>query len=182
MADAAPPAGAVFREANTADVASLAALARRAFCETFTDPGVSLGLNYPPEDLAAFLDSAYAPSAVSEWLADKRALVFVCEFEGELVGYAHAGPCSLPQPGATELDGELKRLYVLRAHQGKRIGPRLMRASLDFFSSGQRVFLGVWSGNLKARAFYAKFGFRDVGAYKFAVGEALDDEVIMGRP
>jgi hypothetical protein len=108
MADAVD--SLTIRTATHADISAISALARRAFCETFTDPG-SLGLNYPPEDLAAFLDSAYAPSAVSKWLAEQ---VFVSEADdGELVGYVHAGPCSLPQPGTTELDGELISLTMV---------------------------------------------------------------------
>ena len=44
------------------------------------------------------------------------------------------------------------------------------------------IWLGVWSGNDKAQAFYAKRGFAKVGEYRFRVGETLDHEFIMRRP
>jgi ribosomal protein S18 acetylase RimI-like enzyme len=44
------------------------------------------------------------------------------------------------------------------------------------------LWLGVWSGNLKAQAFYAGYGFEKVGEYAFPVGATRDHEFILRRP
>ena len=45
----------------------------------------------------------------------------------------------------------------------------------------RRVWLGVWSGNVRAQQLYASRGFTKVGEYRFRVGETLDHEHILRR-
>jgi len=173
----------VVRPATAADAAALSALARETFVETFVS---GFALPYAADDLAAFLEASYAPSAVAAWVADADAQVLVAARAdgGDLVGYAHVGANSLPQPEARAGDGELKRLYVRRGLQGSGLGRRLMDTAMALLlarDAARVIYVGVWSGNLKAQAFYARYGFALCGAYKFAVGNTLDDERIMVR-
>ena len=41
------------------------------------------------------------------------------------------------------------------------------------------VLLSVWVDNARARAFYARRGFVEVGAYVFRVGDHADDDRIL---
>jgi RimJ/RimL family protein N-acetyltransferase len=43
------------------------------------------------------------------------------------------------------------------------------------------VWLGVWSGNDRAQAVYARRGFRKVGEYGFPVGDWTDHEYILRK-
>jgi hypothetical protein len=43
------------------------------------------------------------------------------------------------------------------------------------------VWLGIWSGNVRAQAIYAACGFVPVGTYRFPVGSWFDDELIYRR-
>src|SRR5690348_6968598 len=101
------------RDAEPADAPALAALAARAFRETF-------GANYPPEDLESFLASAYALPKIAHELEDPVYRCFVAEDGEGLAGYAllHDGavePCvTTPDPI------ELERIYVLQ--RALRIG------------------------------------------------------------
>ena len=168
---------AVIRLAHPDDVAALAKLAEATFCETFVE-GFAVG--YPEADLDAFLTTSYAMEKVAAWIADPRGQVLVAEADGRLIAYAQAGdndlPCALARPG----DGELKRIYVSRAAQGTGIGRTLLERSLDWLGA-RPIYIGVWSGNLKAQRLYGHYGFEKVGQYQFAVGATLDDEVILGR-
>ena len=106
------------------------------------------------------------------------------EAGGKVVGYALAGPCGLPHPLATPDQGEVNRLYLLKAWQNGGLGGRLFDAVVAWLlSRGPRaIWIGVWSENHGARRFYARRGFEKVGDYDFAVGGTLDHEYILRRP
>lgn len=77
---------------------------------------------------------------------------------GEIVGFASAGPCRDPDRPAS--GAELYALYVLAAHYGTGAGAALLDAALQ----GAAASLWVLDDNPRARAFYAKHGFRADGA------------------
>jgi len=165
------------RLARREDAAALARLAEETFRETFVGGFI---LNYPEDDLAAFLQASYAVERVAGWIADPSGQVLVAEADGALVAYAQVGDNGLPCPDARPGDGELKRIYVSKAAQGAGLGRALLERSLAWL--GERViYIGVWSGNEKAQRLYRHYGFEQVGAYQFRVGATLDDEVILRR-
>jgi len=43
------------------------------------------------------------------------------------------------------------------------------------------ICLSVWSGNERAKRFYARYGFTYVCPYAFMVGEQADEDVIMRK-
>ena len=43
------------------------------------------------------------------------------------------------------------------------------------------LWIGVWSGNLKAQKLYAAHGFEKAGEYQYPVGAWMDDEFILRR-
>lgn len=77
----------------------------------------------------------------------------VCEDDGKLLGYAifHLlGP-----------DSELLSIATRTSEQRKGIGSQLLKAGLDKLTeNGDQCFLEVRDGNVKARAFYEKHGFK----------------------
>jgi len=116
-------------------------------------------------------------------LAHPQCATWLLEREGEAIGYALAGPCDLPHPDVTPSDGELKRIYVLRGHQGGGRGTMLLKTALDWLEKdGPRpLWIGVWSENLGAQRLYGRLGFEKVGEYRFPVGETRDREFILKR-
>lgn len=163
------------RRATADDAALLCALAERTFVETF-------GHLYPPEDLAGYLATAYPVALQRQQLQSGDYAAWLLEVQGEAVGFAFAGPCGLPHPEATAADGELKRLYVLRAHQGGGRGSQLFDAALHWLQSpGRTLWIGVWSENFGAQRFYARHGFDKAGEYEFPVGNTRDKEFILRR-
>jgi len=171
---------ASIRRATPDDVEALAALKLATFRETFVD---GFAISYPPQDRAAFELASYAPAAIAAELADPDHATWVAEADTRLLGYAHVGPCKLPHPEVRPGAGELYQLYLRGAAQGVGIGRQLLTVALDHLAQTRPgpVWLGVWSGNLRAQAVYAAHGFERVGAYRFPVGSWFDDEFIYRR-
>jgi len=168
--------GPVIRRALPADAAALAAIGRATFTETF-------GHLYPPQDLAAFLKANHTEARTASDLADPAKATWLVEAGEQLVGYALAGPCALPHAEVAAEDGELKRLYLLKAAQNGGVGRRLLATALEWLErDGPRtLWIGVWSENHGAQRLYRRFGFIEVGAYDFAVGATADHELILRR-
>lgn len=170
------------RPATPADVPALSALAQRTFVQTFVE---ELGVPYPQGDLEAHLEKAYGLAATQRLVEDASLLLRVVDTGGgALGGYVLAGSCQLPHPEAHATHGELRRLYVAHECHGRGYGRDLMREAFAWlratFEGPQ--WIGVWSGNLKAQAIYAKLGFAKVGEYDYPVGSWLDHEFILRRP
>lgn len=171
-----PLQGPVIRRAGPADAARLAAIGRATFTEAF-------GHLYPAADLEAFLDEAHTETRARADLADPAKAAWLVEAGGRMLGYALAGPCELPHPDVAPGDGELKRLYLLKAAQTGGVGARLIAAVIDWLErDGPRtIWLGVWEENLGAQRLYRRWGFTPAGAYDFWVGGTVDHELIFRR-
>ncbi|MFT3968388.1 MAG: GNAT family N-acetyltransferase [Sphingobium sp.] len=173
------------RRAVPEDVRALALLKRTCFHETFVE---GYGIPYPQEDRVRFEAQSYGEGPVAAELADPAHATWVVAGEGgDLVAYAHAGPCKLPHADVRPGELELYQLYLRQGLKGGGLGRALMERALGWMegraaaADGGRQWLGVWSGNDRAQRFYARFGFRQVGTYDFAVGDHRDHEYILRR-
>ena len=129
------------RTATSADISSLWDLRTRAVRETCAS-------HYTDELLAAWV-AAPMPSSMPRMVEAGWALV--AEDEGGLIGYAMVD---------LEL-GEVDAVFVERAHQGRGVGRRLLRA-LEEMAGAQgfgRVFL---TASLNAVPFYRSAGYEPV--------------------
>ena len=170
----------VIRPAVDTDAAALGALGRETFIDTFV---AGFGIPYPAEDLTAFLDASFNAGAIRAKLNEPGAAWWVAERDGELLAFANTGPNTLPHPDARPSHAELRRLYVAKRAQGLGLGTKLLAVALEWMETHTDgpLWIGVWSGNLKAQKLYAAWGFEKAGAYQYPVGRWLDDEFILRR-
>ncbi len=171
---------AVIRPAEDADAAALGELGRQTFIDTFV---TGFGIPYPAEDLAAFLDASFSAETIRTKLREPGAAWWVAEKDGRLLAFANTGPNTLPHPDARARLAELRRLYVSNPAQGTGLGTRLLETALAWMEAHTDgpLWIGVWSGNLKAQKLYAAWGFEKVGEYQYPVGRWMDDEFILRR-
>lgn len=163
---------AVIRSATSADAPVIAALARQTFSDTF-------GHLYSAENLAAFLAIHTTENWAAE-IADPAFAIRLAESDGEPVAYMKLGPPSLPfTPPSGAI--ELRQLYVVARHHGGGLARALMdQAVAEARARGcTALYLSVFTDNPRARRFYARCGFVEVGPYAFMVGDQADEDVVM---
>ena len=164
------------RRATLQDAELLAELGARTFSETFA-------VDNTPENMAAYLAKAFAPTQLAADLADPRCIFQIAENDGTAVGYAMLRNEAAPEQITGERPIELVRLYVSRASLGSGIGAALMQACIEV--SRQRghetIWLGVWEHNHRAQAFYRKWNFHEVGTHVFILGDDPQTDLLMQR-
>ncbi len=166
----------VFRNADLSDVDIVAQIA----IETFVDKFAHL---YSLSDLQTYLRLAYNSDAIAQTLTDPGASTPLLYGDKELLGFALIGACGLPHPEVLPGDGELKRFYVKPGYTGRGLGSKLYdEAERQLLQNGPRtLWLGVFSDNPGAQAFYQRRGYVHVGEYEFPVGETRDREFIFRK-
>ena len=166
-------------KANAATAAQLADLGRRTFQDTF-------GATTPPADMATFLAETFGPELQLAELQDRDTTFLLAHMQAGLVGYAKLRDNSaLGLPAGQDPAGrlEIERLYVRDDWQGTGLGAALMRGILALAEQLHcaAVVLGVWEKNDRARAFYQRFGFREIGAHDFRLGQTVDRDLILRK-
>lgn len=161
-----------FRSARTGDGDALAAMATQCFCDTF-------GPLYRQADLDAFLSQAFGPAGLPAQIDDPSYAIRLALEDGAIAGFAKLGPCALPQPAPRDA-AELKQLYVLKAWQGSSVSTGLMDWVIETARTqgADCVVLSVFVDNHRAKRFYARYGFVEIGKAPFPVGEQIDDDRI----
>jgi len=161
-----------WRDASLEDAALLGAIGRQSFTETF-------GHLYTPENLAAFLVNHSEANWRAE-LADPEFAVRLGFVDGVNAAYAKLGPPKLP----FEAQGptiELKQFYVLKPWHGAGLAGEMMAWVLAEAArrGAGAIHLSVFTENVRAQRFYARYGFVEVGRYAFMVGSHADEDIIM---
>lgn len=161
-----------YRDAELGDAAAL----RELFAESFVDTFAHL---YRPEDLQEFLDG----NSEAKWeanLSDPQVAIRIAEMDGVLAGFVELAPKKLPyETSAPAL--ELRRLYLRRIAQGRGVGDELMKWVLRQAAErgARELVLSVYVDNHRARRFYGRYGFEEVGKYDFMVGRHADEDLIL---
>lgn len=172
MSDAAAPS---IRVATAGDATALAALAERTFRDTFASSNTV-------ENMRLHCARNYGAAIQAAEIADPRRTTLVADVGGRLVGYGQLRWNATSCLGATR-PAEIQRIYVDRPWHGAGIAHALMSRLLDAARAGgaDRVWLGVWEHNLRARAFYRKSGFEDVGEHAFVLGDETQRDLVVAR-
>lgn len=162
------------RRAAADDAQALSRLGAETFTATF-------GHLYSRENLDKFLAKNHSAAVYRALLADPQSAVWIAEDgAGRALGYAVAGPCTLPVPGLRANSGELGRLYLVKEAQGSGLGGKLLDLALGFLRRNYSyIYLSVYRDNVKAQRLYRRAGFSKVHEYLYMVGDHADPEYIM---
>lgn len=155
------------KRATTADANLISHLSIITFEDTFRGTCTD-------EDLQSFAEYAFSPVAVLNELKDEDDLYFIAWYNTVAAGYMRLKEDYHDYPVIKKYKAlELKRIYVLKEYQSKKIGAALMAYALQLAKEKnyEVVWLGVWEHNYKAQTFYKKWGFIDTGdTHLFPIG------------
>jgi len=162
--------------ATAEDAALLATFGAKAFRDTFGEANTA-------EDMDQYVAANFTPEKLHEELTDPSS-VFLTVYDGTtLVGYVKLRTGHEPTELASQRAIEIERIYADAAYLGKRVGLTLMDAAMHHarLNKYETLWLGVWEHNIKARAFYEKFGFETFGSHIFMLGTDAQTDLLMKK-
>jgi diamine N-acetyltransferase len=137
----------------------------------------------PAVHLEPYLARAFTPAQAAVELSDPLVRLLVVEEAGEVGGYVklQLGPSPGAVRGARPI--ELVRMYLLPPWYGRGAGGALMTHTLGAARSVacDVLWLKVWDRNERARKFYARRGFRDVGETSLALVPGVAESTLSMR-
>jgi ribosomal protein S18 acetylase RimI-like enzyme len=165
------------RHGTSTDAPQLAELAARTFREAFA-------ADNRPEDTALHVAQSYGVTQQSNELQDPDLVTLLLEVDEQLAGYAQLRFGAVPESVAGDAPAELWRFYIAQPYHGKGAAQALMTKVEEeaYRRGGRTLWLGVWERNERAKAYYRKSGFVDVGSHVFMVGTDAQTDRIMVRP
>lgn len=164
------------RTATLDDAESIASLGADAFVAAF-------GPSNPADVVAEYVADAFAPARVAEQIADPGATWVIAEHDGVVVGFAHLQLDQAPPEVTGRLPIRLARFYARPDRIGTGVGRALMLRCLDVANEHgcDVAWLGVWEHNSRAIAFYQRWGFTEVGAETFRLGDDDQTDLVFQR-
>ena len=147
------------------DTAAMREVAIRSYYDTFADSNT-------PADMESFLSDNYSLTKMeSEFYETNSALYLAIENE-KVIGFLRLRKNNEVEHTLGINTIELQRLYIHTAHQGKRVGYKLMEKAMEYATQHdfEWIWLGVWERNFKAQEFYNKWGFERFGEHVFQMG------------
>jgi len=170
------PPGLMLRRATVADADALAAFGRRVFDDWYRPDNTA-------EDMELHLAATYGADLQRAELESSDVTVMLV-LDGEAIaGYAflqrglRVAVVGGPDPWA------VVRFYVDRPWHGRGVAGALMTAAAAEARAGgcRTLWLTAWEQNPRARAFYAKVGFHDVGTDTFLLGRSPQVDRVLVR-
>ena len=162
------------RRGTAADAAAVKDLFHRSYGATF-------GHSYKPGVMEQWLEESCTEARFADELQGAGFATFMGEDEsGRLLGYCTLGPYDI-QPETTKRWWVLRQLYLDEGAKGTGLAQALLeRAADEARARGyEELYLTVWVENHRARRFYDRNGFEEVGHYAFVVGDQVDDDRIL---
>lgn len=161
------------RQATGADAPRVRDLFCRSFAATF-------GHLYPPHELQEWLAGCTEAQFAVECSSAAYASFLGEDAAGRLLGYVTLGHQHLGIAPAARW-WVLRQLYLEEAAKGSGLADALFREAV---AEARRrdvaeLYLTVWVDNHRARRFYDRRGFEEVGRYAFRVGSTVDDDRIL---
>ncbi|HEX5577527.1 MAG TPA: GNAT family N-acetyltransferase [Gemmatimonadaceae bacterium] len=167
---------AMIRKATEADAKLLSEMALRIYLDTFAAQN-------RPEDIEMHAAKSYTPEIQLAELRDASKTYLIAEVEGEAAGFAMVGTPESKLCNTCAAPIELFRFYVDKVWHGRGVAQTMMNAvdELARAMGGRTVCLGVWEHNDRAKRFYEKIGFRDIGSQPYVLGTDIQTDRVMVR-
>jgi ribosomal protein S18 acetylase RimI-like enzyme len=166
-----------YRTPVAADGPALSAMARQSFVEAFTAV-------IEPAALQVYLEQAYGPAGQMQRDLGDPAIDWRAAFIDDVpAGYIKLSAMTLPFDAAHREAMELRQLYVVEACKGAGVADALTGWAIGVARArgAPEIYLAVFDHNQRAKRFYARHGFAEVGRCDFVTGPQVHDDRIWRR-
>lgn len=156
------------------NIEQLQTIGRQTFAETFAEYNSA-------ENMAKYLEEAYAFEKLSAELNDPNSLFYFAELGSKVIGYLKlnfgASQTELKDNSALEIE----RIYVIKDFHGQKVGQLLFDKAIEVAKEQHvdYVWLGVWEENKRAIQFYLKNGFVAFDQHVFMLGGEAQTDLMM---
>jgi hypothetical protein len=156
------------------EVVMLKQISEFTFLETYASENTE-------EDMDAYLSENFSIESLTRQLSNPDSFFFFAELQDKIVGYLKLNRGKAQTDSKLSQALEIERIYVHPDYQRRKIGHSLLRKTYETARSMhlKTVWLGVWTRNLKAIAFYKKNGFIVFAEHMFYVGSDAQKDVLM---
>ena len=166
------------RKATIEDAEMLTDLAHKTFWDAFHDHPKNA-----PDDLADYMQKAFNLETIRRELDEENSVFLIAEIENEPAGYAKIMIGNIEDGIIAKKPVELNRLYSKQEFLGRGVGAELMEECFQIAKGHgcDVMWLGVWEYNPRARKFYEKYNFREVGKHVFQLGSDAQTDLLMQK-
>lgn len=165
------------RIATPNDAEFIAWLGRITFTETF------LHLFRDKQDLIDYCDLTFSAEKIAKSLAKPNTIYWISFVDRLPVAYAKLKLDSESEFLVSKNICQLQKIYVLRDFLSKRIGFELQRRLLEMAKERgyKQIWLSVLESNERAKSFYLKNGFGQIGKHDFQIGQEQFNFIAMSQ-
>jgi GNAT superfamily N-acetyltransferase len=165
------------RPASPDDALCLGVLAMQVFLDTYATDGIRPAI-------AREALSAYAPEVYQRLLRAPATFILVAERQGHLLGLAQVTLGTRHPLVQAAAPAELDRLYVQQPFTGRGLGRLLLQAAERGAAArgAGTLWLTPWVHNHRARHFYAREGYADLGRTWFEFEGERHENRVLARP
>ena len=164
----------IFRRAHASDAAALADLARLTFIDTY-------GPYTDAEDVRLHCEKSFSVDQQLREIEDPNYIVILVYYQDELIAFTQIVKRDPPDCIKVEKTICLYRYYVKQAWHGKGIATPLLqeieKAARD--SGAEYLWLSMWAPNQRAKAYYFKVGFEEVGLMEYHFGTKVEQDLVL---
>ncbi len=135
------------------------------------------------ENIQSYLREKFTLEIITKELQNPSSQFYFVILDNEISGYIKLNSKDAQTEQVHGNGIEIERIYVVKEHQGKKIGQILFEKSLQVAKEKKAAFiwLGVWDQNQGAIRFYKRNGFKIFDKHRFMLGTDVQTDVMMKR-
>lgn len=146
--------------------------------QTFYDAFAPLNTK---ENIQQYLDEKFTLENVITELKNPNTDFYFVLHDHKKVGYLKLNTADAQTEINYDKALEIERIYVIKEHQGKKIGQCLLHKAIQIAQEKmlEYIWLGVWEKNTAAIRFYEGHGFTIFNKHQFALGSDIQTDLMM---
>lgn len=177
MTEPAAPHPVRYRRATEADAPALAALAAAVWITTYCEQGV-------PTDYAEYVLAEFTAAQFAGTIAAPATVFWLAEAPEGPVGFVHLRLGARTEHLRDAQQAEVSRLYLLDRFARRGLGRALLQRchAAAAEAGATALWLTMYAGNDRARAFYHALGWRKVGDCAFTLADKSYPNDVLAIP